>query len=263
MPSLAFDQAVPYYDKSRAIPDWVSRAVTDSIIDLGRITPTSCVLEIGVGTGRIAIPLLARGVPVIGIDLSLAMMTQLQIKVVGQNARIALAQSDANDLPFPDTTFDCAYAVHVYHLVANWQNAVREAWRVIKPDGSFLVTYHKRDPHAPNVKLRKHLAELARAHGIDARRPGSQSYEELCAELTKLSATHIVEIANWTERTISVSHILSELEARLTSDTWVIPEEVMPRLMPPLREWARAEFGDLNYQVREDEEFAWMVLRKE
>ena len=263
MPSLAFDQAVSFYDKSRAMPKDVARAVTDSIIDLGRIAPTSRVLEIGIGTGRIAVPLLERTVDVMGVDLSLPMMAELQKKVKGSSARVALAQADANALAFPDASFDCVYAVHVYHLVANWQLAVREAWRVVKPGGCFLVTYHKRDPNFPNSKLRHRLGELAQERGIDSRRPGSQSYEELRAELETLGVTRLVEIARWTERTVSVFQILNEIEARLTSDTWTIPEEVLAQLMPSLREWARQEYGDLNYQVREDEEFSWMVLRKD
>jgi len=261
--SLAFDQAVPYYDKSRSIPDWVSRAVTDSIIELGQIDSPSRVLEIGIGTGRIALPLLRRGVGIVGIDLSLAMMTELQNKTIDQNFLVMLAQADANLLPFPDASFDCVYAVHVYHLVANWQKALREAWRVIKPGASFLVTFHHRDAQSPNVKIRRRLSELARERGIDARRPGSQSYDELRAELDTLAKTRLIEVARWVERTIPVSQILDEVESRLTSDTWTIPEEVMTQLMPSLREWARAEFASLDYTVTEEEEFIWMVLRKE
>jgi SAM-dependent methyltransferase len=174
-----------------------------------------------------------------------------------------LTQADAKLMPFSDATFDCAYAVHVYHLVANWQNAVREAWRVVKPGASFLVTFHRRDPQSANVKIRRRLAELAKVRGVDARRPGSQSYEELRAELDKLSPTRLVEVANWVERTVNVTQILDELAARLTSDTWTIPEELMTQLMPSLREWARAEFGGLSHPVKEEEEFTWMILRKE
>ncbi len=263
MPSLAFDQAASFYDKTRALPEWVSRAVTESIIDLGQIARGSRSLEIGIGTGRIGAPLLQRGLRVVGVDLSLAMMAELQAKVANQNLRAALAQADANALPFPDATFDCAFAVHVFHLVANWQHAVQEAWRVVKRGGTLLVTYHRRDPQSANVKIRRRLAEMAKERGIDARRPGSQSYDELRAELDKLSKTRLVEVARWTERTINIAQILDEINARLTSDTWMIPEDVMRQMMPSLREWAAAEFGSLEYTVKEEEEFVWMVMKKE
>ena len=173
-----------------------------------------------------------------------------------------LTQADANELPFADATFDCVYAVHVYHLVANWQNALAQAWRMIKPGGCFLVPFHHRDPQAPNRKLRQRLSELAKEQDIDARRPGSQSYEELRTEIEKNSATQVVEVARWHERTVTVAQILDEIKARLFSDTWTIPEDVLERLMPALREWAQTEFGSLGFMVREDEEFSWIVARK-
>ena len=167
MRSLTFDHAVSFYDKTRALPGWVSRAVTDSIVNLARLNPASQVLEIGIGTGRIALPLLRRGFPIIGIDLAMPMMEELQTKIGGNDSRVMLAQADANEVPFADATFDCVYAVHVYHLVANWQNALAQAWRVVKPGGCFLVTFHRRDPQAPNRKLRRRLFELAKEQGVD------------------------------------------------------------------------------------------------
>ena len=141
--SLTFDQAVSYYDQPRADPEWVSAAITDSLIRIGRITPASRVLEIGIGTGRIALPLLKRGIGVVGIDLSMAMMGELQKKTESANDHLALAQADANALPFPAASFDGAYAVHVYHVVANWRDALRDAWRVVKPGGYFLTSHHR------------------------------------------------------------------------------------------------------------------------
>lgn len=260
--SLSFDRAVAFYDKTRALPEWVSTAITDSILKLARLDSASTILEVGIGTGRIALPLLQRGYAVTGIDLSLSMMQELRKKIAGLDCNVSLAQADVNALPFPSARFDCVYAVHVFHLVANWQNALAETWRVVKPGGCLLVTYHKRDPHSPNRKLRRRLFELVKERGIDARRPGSQSYEELQSELNKYSPTQLVEVARWHERTVTVGQILDELQARLFSETWMIPENTLTQTMPVLREWAQKEFGSLGYKVREEEEFSWMMARK-
>ncbi len=138
--SLAFDQAVSFYDKTRSNPDWVMSAIVDSMLRLAQFTLASRVLEIGIGTGRIAVPLAQRGFPVVGVDLSLPMMIELQKKIAEYPARVVMAQADANDLPFADGQFDCVYAVHVYHLVANWRHALHEAQRVVKPSGFFLIS---------------------------------------------------------------------------------------------------------------------------
>ena len=56
-------------------------AVVDAIVDfLAGLVGDGGALELGVGTGRIALPLAARGVPVHGIDLSEAMVARLQAK---------------------------------------------------------------------------------------------------------------------------------------------------------------------------------------
>ncbi len=260
--SLAFDQAVPYYDQTRVDPPRVMDAIAGSILREAQLSRASRVLEIGIGTGRIALPVLARGAPVIGIDLSRAMMGELQKKIAGQNTRVTLAQADANDLPFADGLFDCIYAVHVYHLVANWQDALRQALRVLARGGTLLVSYHYRRADSPNRRIRDKLAELIQPFGIDTRRPGAQSSEELKTELDTLAGgSRIVPVATWQE-TSTVAQTLDDLAARIFSETWAIPPDVMAKIMPPLRAWAQQEFGDLTRVIADDSRFNWLVVRK-
>ncbi len=66
------------YDESDASAD---PAVVEPIVDvLAGLAGGGPALELGVGTGRIALPLARRGVPVSGIDLSEAMVAQLRAK---------------------------------------------------------------------------------------------------------------------------------------------------------------------------------------
>jgi ubiquinone/menaquinone biosynthesis C-methylase UbiE len=259
--SLAFDQAVPYYDQTRVDPPWVMDAIADSILREAQLSRASRVLEIGVGTGRIALPVLAHGAPVVGIDLSRAMMGELQKKIAGQHTRVALAQADANHLPFADGLFDCIYAVHVYHLVANWQDALRQALRVLARGGTLLISYHDRRTDSSNRRLRDKLAELIQPFGIDTRRPGAQSSEELKAELDTLGGSRIVHVATWQESS-TVAQTLDDLAARIFSETWAIPPDVMAKIMPSLRAWAQQEFGDLARVIADESRFNWLVARK-
>ncbi|MBI5300945.1 MAG: class I SAM-dependent methyltransferase [Chloroflexi bacterium] len=261
MPSLVFDQAVSFYDKTRADPEWVANAITDSLIKLGEITTRSRVLEIGIGTGRIALPALGRGIPITGIDLSRAMMAELEKKIAGQNHRVALVQADANGLPFRDAAFDCAYAVHVYHVVANWQRALRDAWRVVKPGGHLLVNYHDHEPRAVFSRMRAKLAEMARAAGVETRRPGAQSSDELRDELNQFTKTRVVEIARWHE-TVVPAQMIQGLAAKSVSETWLIPDDLLARLIPRVRAWAQAELGDLSNEIIEHEKFVWIISQK-
>jgi len=101
-------------------------------------------LEFGVGTGRIALPLSARGVDVAGIDLSAAMLAQLQAKPGAE--RIALTQGDFATAQ-AGRSFRPAYrlAYVVYNTIGNltsqdaqvacFQNAADH----LEPGGRFVI----------------------------------------------------------------------------------------------------------------------------
>lgn len=134
--SVSFDRAAGYYDRTRALPEEAAAAQTALLLDQLRTTPGRC-LEIGVGTGRVALPLVRAGAHVVGLDLSPAMLAQLTAKAPGA---LPLACADATRLPFRDDVFGAAIAAHVLHLVSDWRVAVAELQRVVRPGGLLLAT---------------------------------------------------------------------------------------------------------------------------
>lgn len=226
------------------------------------ITKTSRVLEIGIGTGRIAISVAEHVDRLFGIDLSVEMMNKLRLKLSNSRLQIEIAQANARDLPFASEFFDVAYAVHVYHLVADWRNAILDARRVLKPGGKFVVSFHKRDEHSPNMVLRARMREMAREYGVNTRRPGSQSEDEILGEIVKWDPSpRIVATSVWEEEE-NVAEILDELDRQIFSETWMVPREVMDKVMPRLREWAKEEYGDPAPPVRANYESRWLVATK-
>ena len=107
-------------------------------------------LEIGVGTGRIALPLARSGVAMVGVDVSLAMLAVLVEKGSGRPP-LPAAAADARLLPFPAHTFGSALCCHVLHLFADWRGALAE---VARQDGLDLsasalrVSIHAGEPGA-------------------------------------------------------------------------------------------------------------------
>ncbi len=262
MTNLPFDRAISYYDQTRSVPDWVMKQVADSFLHETRATSGTKILEVGIGTGRIAMPLLERGLNVIGVDLSRPMMSELRKKSAGRELHFALAQTDAAMLPLRDESFDLLYAVHVYHLVPRWQTALQEAWRVLKRGGRLLISFHYRGQDSPNRKIRQKLAALARERGYDITRPGAKSDQELRTELEKWDGDlRVVNVAHWKEDTVPAK-VLEHVQARIYSDAWLIPPEVQEELTPHLGEWARAEFEDLSRPIEIDDEFNWLVATK-
>jgi len=84
-------------------------AVTGATVDvLAELAGTGRALELGVGTGRIALPLSRRGVPVHGVDLSRAMIARLQAKPGGEAIGVTIGDFATARV---DGTFSLAYLV--------------------------------------------------------------------------------------------------------------------------------------------------------
>ena len=103
-----FDEHVAArYDQSSA--DMFDAGVVDPAVDLLReIAGDGCALELGIGTGRIALPLSQRGVPVHGIELSNAMVARLRAKPGGEEIGVTIGDFATASV---DGTFSVAYLV--------------------------------------------------------------------------------------------------------------------------------------------------------
>ncbi|HEY4689333.1 MAG TPA: class I SAM-dependent methyltransferase [Anaerolineae bacterium] len=253
--SLAFDRAASFYDDTRALPADISGRVTQAILDLA--PPGQPILECGVGTGRIAAPVLMRGAPLIGIDLSIEMMQRLRAKV--DHAR--LAQADISRLPFPDATFGAILTVHVLHLVGPWREALREFKRVLRPGGAYLNSHNFRRPDSPNARLRERWHNLVEARGYSWRRPGAQNHEQVVDELRSMGArVEEVFVGSWTQ-TVTPQQELESIASRVHSDTWDVPDDVLAGTAAELRAWAITEYRDLSTPVPIERRFSFDVTR--
>jgi SAM-dependent methyltransferase len=92
-------------------------------------------MEIGIGTGIVALALRELDFTVVGVDLSPAM---------AQRARRRLgpvvAVADAAQLPVPDATIQQAVSVWLLHLVADRAVVLAEVARALRPGGRYLVS---------------------------------------------------------------------------------------------------------------------------
>src|SRR5438270_5894482 len=134
--SVNFDRAAGFYDETRPSSPETDARVT-GLLKRWLGGRGSC-LEIGVGTGRIALPLREAGVPMAGVDISSHMVARL-VEKAGGRPPFPLALADAAALPFPEDAFGAALASHVLHLIPAWQEAVAELVRVVRPRGVVLV----------------------------------------------------------------------------------------------------------------------------
>lgn len=104
--------------------------------------PGGRALELAIGTGRVALPLAARGVAVSGIELSAAMLERLRAKPGGDGASIPVVLGDMA-VERVEGTFDVVYVVFntiMNLLVQDAQVACcANAARHLRPGGAFVV----------------------------------------------------------------------------------------------------------------------------
>lgn len=110
------------------------------VAGLARLANGGRVLELGVGTGRVAIPLAATGLEVHGIDLDADMIEQLQSKP--GNERVSVHHGDMADMTV-DGTFDLIYAVFgtlfMLPTQAEQVRCFRRAAQKLTPSGKLVI----------------------------------------------------------------------------------------------------------------------------
>jgi ubiquinone/menaquinone biosynthesis C-methylase UbiE len=101
------------------------------------------ILEIGVGMGADYEQWLKAGAIATGVDLSKSSVDQARRRCELAGLDPDLRVADAEDLPFPDRTFDVVYSYGVMHHSPDTARCLREAWRVLKPGGEArIMLYH-------------------------------------------------------------------------------------------------------------------------
>jgi demethylmenaquinone methyltransferase / 2-methoxy-6-polyprenyl-1,4-benzoquinol methylase len=105
------------------------------VVNKARPSKGGLALDVATGTGRIAQETARRGTNVVGIDSCPPMMVQGRNEGVGAGEPVFFAGGDALNLPFPDSTFDCATTGFAMRNVTDIEAVFREMVRVVKPGG--------------------------------------------------------------------------------------------------------------------------------
>jgi len=237
--SVNFDHAAGYYDDTRAEgPETQARVQELLASELGG---RGRCLEIGVGTGRVGLPLARSGIPLVGVDISQRMVARL-VEKAGGTIPFPLALADATALPFPDGAFGGALAAHVFHLIPPWRAALRELLRVVRPGGVLLVslTGGRLDPLH---ELRDRFVE---ASGIERVHVGVREPAELQAALAELGAVARDLPPIHEERPVRPEEVIGRFERGEFSWTWPIAEGTRRRAAETVRVWAREAYGSLD-----------------
>ncbi len=99
------------------------------------------VLEVGVGTG-LSLPRYAATTIIVGVDISERMLAvaRKRVKRLGLENVESIEVGDAEDLQFPDNSFDVVVAQYVVTACPNPEEALSEFARVVRPGGEIVIT---------------------------------------------------------------------------------------------------------------------------
>lgn len=124
-----------------------------------RVGRGDLVLDAGCGEGRHCFGCLERGARVVGLDLDFEALRQPGKALRARAAELGgfgdVTQGDAFFLPCADATFDRVICSEVMEHVHDYRGALRELWRVTKPEGTLALTI----PTASSETLYLHLGD--------------------------------------------------------------------------------------------------------
>jgi len=249
--SVAFDRAADFYDETRSYAEETHRATTELLA--AELRGRGRVLEVGVGTGLIALPLHEAGIPMLGLDLSAPMMAKLVEKGGGQ-LPFPLVRGDATALPLRDGAVGAGVVRWVLHLIADWRAVVAELIRVIRPGGVLVV--HLGSYGGPWDEIHNRFTELS---GMELEPVGLGWHRE--AELDVEVARHggslrlLPALLERTEEPLEA--FLDAIRSNHYSWTWPLSDDARLDVLEQLRPWAEERFGPLDRPYAFDTEIVW------
>lgn len=130
------------------------------------IRPDAQVLEVGAGSGYYSVEV-ARRIPdgkLTLLDIQPEMLEKCAEKLKAAGIKnFSTQQADGKSLPFADASFDALFMVTVFGEIEEREAFLREAARVLKPNGVLSITEHHPDPDFEHADA---VAECLQAHGF-------------------------------------------------------------------------------------------------
>ena len=252
-----FSQNAAAYDRRHgAVLDRDSAARLASAASLG---VGARALDVGAGTGRVAVALASLGCRVVAMDPARPMLQELIRKspiaipcLIGEGAR----------LPIASTSMDAVVIARLLYLTRDWKEVVREAVRALKRGGSLLHEWSNGADDEEWVLIREKIRGMFEAAGVATPfHPGARSESDVHAWLLAQGMTAASEVALGPGAPMTVESFLKRIADGECSYTWDVPRDVASRCLPDLQAWAAERF-DLTREQPMPREIVWRIYTK-
>jgi SAM-dependent methyltransferase len=217
--SITFDRIADRYDETRG---GLFRGNDFANAIAPRLAPGSLVVEPGVGTGAIALPLTERGFDVVGCDLAPAMLERAHGRL---GNRVALA--DVQRLPIRSGAAGGVVTVWVLHVVARPEHLVAEIARILRPGGRWCAISADAVHEPDDIVAVKQSLDLALGRYRDA--PDRVEAWAARAGFTLLERTTTTPWAHHQ----SPADLVRDMESRVWSGCWDLTDEQWDAIVVP------------------------------
>ncbi len=244
----SFDRVAHCYDDTRGMPPDAARAIGAAIAAMARkVSPSPRLLEVGIGTGRIAVPLVEAGVRVTGIDISPKMLAVLRKK----RRDIDVLLAEAAHPPLREAAFDAAIFVHILHLVPDAEATLRATVRLVHPGGVILFGFDQGrigQREQADAIIARAVEEIARVPipTRDAHDEARATTERVLREVG--AAVSISTVASWPERARGRT-MIERLSRKDYSSSWLIPDAALPAVIERVTPQLEALYGGLDHDI--------------
>jgi SAM-dependent methyltransferase len=206
---LNYDILATAYARNRSIHP----GVLGCLVETGRVSAASDVLEVGCGTGNYSIALHeaadCRGA---GVDPSAEMLAVTR----SRTDALYFRQGRAESLPFTPPGFDLIFSVDVIHHLTDRRAFFREAARLLGPGGRLCTVTDSAEDIRRRVPLSSHFpetvaVELARYPSIETLRAemAEAGFTSIWMETTK-QPYPLTDIQGYRERAYSSLHLIPD-----------------------------------------------------
>jgi ubiquinone/menaquinone biosynthesis C-methylase UbiE len=141
------------------------------------IPPGTRLLDVACGAGQLTIPAARKGIQVTGLDLAANLVQQARAKAAQEGLNIQVDEGDAENLPYPDASFDVVMSLIGSMFAPRPELVASEMIRVCRPGGRIIMGKWKPEGHVGHMfkAIGKHvppplvlriLSRLGENHGL-------------------------------------------------------------------------------------------------
>lgn len=118
---------------------WVTVPLAEDLVEAVDLRPGSTVLDVACGTGHVALAAARRFAETTGVDYVPSLLETARRRAGAEELPVTFTEGDAENLPFPDDSFDYTLSTVGIMFAPNQEKTASELLRVTRPGGTIGV----------------------------------------------------------------------------------------------------------------------------